>query len=92
MAQKCAQKIGISCPSERAPLDLCIDPQFEMLKPLFKQNQSCKQSSSIYKSISPDVYLDLYGKLLPPKVEAWSLGPARPTFHFKPIKLIKEEN
>lgn len=71
---------------ERAPLELCVDPQFEMLQRFFKRVNvpEGKESHSIYKEIDPEVYLDLYGRLLPPKVESWALGPAAPTFKFKP--------
>lgn len=94
MAQKHAKKIGKTWTSEmeRAPLDLCIDPQFKMLKPYFKQIVISKKSDSIYEETPAGVFLDLYGKMLPPKVEAWSLGAARPNFYFKPIKLAKEKS
>uniref|UniRef100_A0A915CV63 Uncharacterized protein n=1 Tax=Ditylenchus dipsaci TaxID=166011 RepID=A0A915CV63_9BILA len=55
--------------NSRIPLDVCIDPQFEMLQPFFKKVKPEKMSDSIYKEVDPQVYLDMYGKVLPTKVE-----------------------
>ncbi|KAI6189812.1 hypothetical protein M3Y97_00049100 [Aphelenchoides bicaudatus] len=61
---------------ERAPLELCIDPQFEIYKKFIKQTSPKTQSASVYNEVNPETYLDFYGKLLPTKVEAWNAGPA----------------
>ncbi|CAB3402360.1 unnamed protein product [Caenorhabditis bovis] len=82
LAQKNAAKNGLdekTVPT-RAPLTLCIDDEFKHLTPFFKQAPPTILSNSIYEESDKDAILDLYGKELPVKVEAWNIGPA----HFKP--------
>ncbi|KAK6043096.1 hypothetical protein COOONC_19399 [Cooperia oncophora] len=66
----------------RAPLQLCIDPEFSMLTPFINQEEPASQSTSIYDEVDPKVYLDLYGNEPPVKVEAWNVGPATFTPRF----------
>jgi hypothetical protein len=61
---------------ERAPLDLCIDPQFEIYKKFITQRPPTKQATSIYDEVDPKTYLDFYGRALPTRVDSWNLGPA----------------
>lgn len=61
---------------DRAPLKLCIDPEFLMLAPFFKQEEPVNKGASIYEEVDPKIVLDLYGNELPVKVEAWNIGPA----------------
>lgn len=62
---------------ERAPLDICIDPQFEIYKAFIQQKQPEKTAKSIYDEVDPETYLQLYGKVLPTRIASWSLGPAK---------------
>uniref|UniRef100_A0A914Z4N6 28S ribosomal protein S34, mitochondrial n=1 Tax=Panagrolaimus superbus TaxID=310955 RepID=A0A914Z4N6_9BILA len=68
---------------ERAPLDLSIDPQFEMIRKFIKQEPLPLNAQSIYDEVDKEALLDLYGDKLPVKVEAWMTGPAEviPRFH-----------
>ncbi|VDK18371.1 unnamed protein product [Anisakis simplex] len=78
LAKKYAKKNGLTFTEaqERAPLDVCIDPEFEMLRPFIKKIDPPKKAKSIYDEANPEVWLDLYGRELPTKVEAWNVGPA----------------
>uniref|UniRef100_A0AC34QPF0 28S ribosomal protein S34, mitochondrial n=1 Tax=Panagrolaimus sp. JU765 TaxID=591449 RepID=A0AC34QPF0_9BILA len=62
---------------ERIPLELSIDPQFEMLKPFIKQVPPQRKSKSIYDEVDSESLLELYGDLLPVKLEAWGTEPAK---------------
>lgn len=89
MADKCAKKYGItSLTQERTPMDLCIDPQFEFMASFIKQIEPEKQNnnSTIYDEVDPKHLLDLYGNMIPVKVEAWSTDPAKYENHFGPNK------
>uniref|UniRef100_A0A915Q060 CTP synthase n=1 Tax=Setaria digitata TaxID=48799 RepID=A0A915Q060_9BILA len=71
----------IKMEEKRINLDLCLDPQFEMIKNLFKQVES-NHGDSVYEETRPEVWLDLYGDEMPTKVEAWTAGPAELRPHF----------
>ncbi len=62
------------------PMDVCIDPEFEMFRDLFKQSDELNSTKSIY-DIDPNMYLELYGEVLPTKIDAWSIGPAKRQAH-----------
>ncbi|EPB77958.1 hypothetical protein ANCCEY_02944 [Ancylostoma ceylanicum] len=70
MTKKACEKAGVPFREEmkRAPLKLCIDPEFDMLTPFIKQAEPAKKGTSIYEEVDPKVFLDLYGKELPVKV------------------------
>ncbi|KAL6725319.1 hypothetical protein Aduo_007380 [Ancylostoma duodenale] len=91
MTKKACEKAGIPFREEmkRAPLKLCIDPEFDMLTPFIKQAEPEKKGTSIYEEVDPKVFLDLYGKELPVKVEAWNVGPASFTPRFSPTDDVK---
>ncbi|GMR41068.1 hypothetical protein PMAYCL1PPCAC_11263 [Pristionchus mayeri] len=77
MSRTAAERRGSkSAVPTRAPLQLCIDPELQMVRHMFKQVAPAKQSASIYDEVDKKALLDLYGKELPTKVEAWSVGPA----------------
>ena len=61
-----------------------VDPQHEFLRSFMRQIEPEKKGKSIYDEIRPEVYLDMYGELLPRRIEAWAIGPAKETFIFKP--------
>ncbi|KAK5984648.1 hypothetical protein GCK32_003793 [Trichostrongylus colubriformis] len=84
MAKRACEKAGVPFREEqtRAPLQLCIDPEFSMLTPFMKQEEPTKHRSSIYDEVDPKVLLDLYGNEPPVKVEAWNIGPATFTPRF----------
>ncbi|KAJ1358637.1 hypothetical protein KIN20_017114 [Parelaphostrongylus tenuis] len=84
LARKLSEKTGTKFPEERkrAPLKLCIDPEFSMLAPFIKQVEPKTKGTSVYDEVNPDVLLDLYGNELPVKVEAWNIGPANFTPRF----------
>lgn len=92
-AKRACEKAGVPFTEERkrAPLDLCIDPEFEMLKPFIKQAEPAKKSTSIYEEVDPKVLLDLYGNELPVKVEAWNVGPATFTPRFSATEMKVRE-
>jgi hypothetical protein len=75
---------------ERAPLDLCIDPQFEHFTQFIKRVEPTaagKESpATIYDEVDPKMMFELYGRMLPVKVDAWSTDPARYENHFGPNK------
>ncbi|WKY02409.1 hypothetical protein Q1695_016008 [Nippostrongylus brasiliensis] len=84
LSKRAAEKAGVT-PQEghlRAPLKLCIDPEFHMLTSFIKQKEPKETSTSIYDEVDPKVLLDLYGDELPVKVEAWNVGPASFTPRF----------
>uniref|UniRef100_A0AC35UCK9 39S ribosomal protein L18, mitochondrial n=1 Tax=Rhabditophanes sp. KR3021 TaxID=114890 RepID=A0AC35UCK9_9BILA len=85
MAKKYADKNKIEwdAKNERSGLDLVIDPQFEMLHKLIAQ-KDIKKGKSIYEEVDRESIMQLYGKMLPTKVEAWSTGPAKFTPRFHP--------
>ncbi|CAJ0598037.1 unnamed protein product [Cylicocyclus nassatus] len=91
LAKKASEKAGVPFREEqkRAPLKLCIDPEFDMLTPFIKQDEPVKKSTSIYDEVDPEIYLDLYGKELPVKVEAWNIGPATFTPRFSATDDVK---
>ncbi|PIO69205.1 hypothetical protein TELCIR_08980 [Teladorsagia circumcincta] len=70
LARKACEKAGIPFREKhtRAPLQLCIDPEFSMLTPFIKQEEPTKQGTSIYDEVDPKVLLDLYGNEPPVKV------------------------
>uniref|UniRef100_A0A914ZUR6 28S ribosomal protein S34, mitochondrial n=1 Tax=Parascaris univalens TaxID=6257 RepID=A0A914ZUR6_PARUN len=78
LAKKYARKnkLNFSKSQERAPLEVCVDPEFEMLRPFIVKVDPLKKGKSIYDEANPEVWLGLYGKELPTKVEAWNVGPA----------------
>lgn len=61
---------------ERAPLEVCLDPQFEIYKKFIKQKNPEKLGKSIYDEIDPEIFLNWYGNALPTRVVSWNLGPA----------------
>lgn len=72
---------------ERAPLDLCIDPQFETYRSRIQQAEPKKRSTSVYEEVDPNTFLDWYGNALPTRVEAWNIGPASYKPYFAPNKV-----
>lgn len=105
--KKAAQKNGttISDDDTRVPLNLCVDPEFQMFQSLVKQAEPTAKSNSIYDEVDKDVLLDLFGKELPLKVglhvssrkgsyfqvEAWNLGPAKFTPRFSATETRVQE-
>ncbi|KHN79747.1 hypothetical protein Tcan_16840 [Toxocara canis] len=91
LAVKYAKKNGLNIADvqQRAPLEVCIDPEFEMLRPFIKKVDPPKKAKSIYEEANPDVWLDLYGKELPTKVEAWNVGPAEMRQRFSSTAVAK---
>uniref|UniRef100_A0A0N4ZIJ5 Uncharacterized protein n=1 Tax=Parastrongyloides trichosuri TaxID=131310 RepID=A0A0N4ZIJ5_PARTI len=84
LSKKFAEKAGqqfdeTSC---RRDLKLCIDPQFEMISKFIEQ-KDIKKGNNIYEECDKESILDLYGKMLPTKVEAWNIGPASFKRRFK---------
>ncbi|VDM50809.1 unnamed protein product [Toxocara canis] len=75
LAVKYAKKNGLNIADvqQRAPLE--VDPP--------------KKAKSIYEEANPDVWLDLYGKELPTKVEAWNVGPAEMRQRFSSTAVAK---
>ncbi|KJH50987.1 hypothetical protein DICVIV_02845 [Dictyocaulus viviparus] len=55
----------------RAPLIICIDPEFSMLNRFFKQAEPERKSTSIYDEVDSNALLDLYGNELPVKVSCF---------------------
>uniref|UniRef100_A0A1I7X252 TM2 domain-containing protein n=1 Tax=Heterorhabditis bacteriophora TaxID=37862 RepID=A0A1I7X252_HETBA len=78
----------------RAPLGICLDPEFSMLRKFITQTEPERKSTSIYDEVDPQMLLDLYGKELPVKVEAWNVGPAayRPRFSATKMKVQEQLN
>jgi len=78
LSKKHAAKTGQpwSEASERAPLQLIIDPQHEHIQQFVRQVEPKKKGKTAYEEVNPEDYLDWYGTLLPYKVEAWNTGPA----------------
>ncbi|KAH7730447.1 Protein MRPS-34 [Aphelenchoides avenae] len=72
---------------ERAPLDLCIDPQFEIYRDRIQRAEPKKRSASVYDEVDPNTFLDWYGNALPTRVEAWNIGPASYKPYFAPKKV-----
>lgn len=70
--------------NDRIPMEMCIDPQFELYRPFIRRVEPTEKSDSIYAEANPETFLDLYGRMLPPKVEAWMVGPAHKSFKFLP--------
>ncbi|VDK85138.1 unnamed protein product [Litomosoides sigmodontis] len=66
---------------KRINLELSLDPQFSMIKHLFKQ-VDIEHGNCIYAETKPEIWLDLYGDEMPTKVEAWTVGPAELRPHF----------
>ncbi|GMS87722.1 hypothetical protein PENTCL1PPCAC_9897, partial [Pristionchus entomophagus] len=78
MAKQAAAKRGddpATVPT-RARLQLCVDPELQMVQKMFRQYPPATKSASIYDEVDKEALLDLYGKELPVKVEAWNVGPA----------------
>uniref|UniRef100_A0A0K0DGK2 DRMBL domain-containing protein n=1 Tax=Angiostrongylus cantonensis TaxID=6313 RepID=A0A0K0DGK2_ANGCA len=94
--KKTCEKTGTKFREEhtRAPLKLCIDPEFSMLAPFIKQAEPNRKSTSIYDEIDPEILLGLYGNELPVKVEAWNVGPAAftPRFSASGTKIQERRN
>jgi hypothetical protein len=78
IAKRYAARIGQTWDEKnaRAPLEVCLDPQFHIYKQFIRQKPPAKQASSIYEEVDPEKFLDLYGNILPTRVEFWGLGPA----------------
>ncbi|KAF8356942.1 mrps-34 [Pristionchus pacificus] len=78
MARQAAAKRGAdpAAVATRAPLQLCVDPELQMVRHMMVQSPPATQSQSVYDEVSKEALLDLYGKELPTKVEAWNVGPA----------------
>uniref|UniRef100_A0A183CXX7 DBR1 domain-containing protein n=1 Tax=Gongylonema pulchrum TaxID=637853 RepID=A0A183CXX7_9BILA len=72
----CEKGDVIGMEEKRIDMDLCLDPQFEMIGHLFKQVET-RHGNSIYEETRPEVWLDLYGNEMPTKIEAWTVGPAQ---------------
>uniref|UniRef100_A0A1I8BSZ7 Uncharacterized protein n=1 Tax=Meloidogyne hapla TaxID=6305 RepID=A0A1I8BSZ7_MELHA len=98
LANKLAKKLvrldNVSkIPQERAPLDLCIDPEFKHLSSLFERfepinglNQNLnKNNNSIYNEVDQSNLLELLGQMFPVKIDTLSSDPAK----YRP--LFKEE-
>jgi hypothetical protein len=62
---------------ERAPLEVCLDPQFEIYKQFIVQKNPEKIGKSIYDEVDPEVFLKWYGNAFPPRIVSWTLGPAK---------------
>jgi len=75
---------GSNREKDRAPLKICLDPQFESLQKLIERTHSLQEAKSPYNEMDEETYLDLYGKSLPTKIDAWSLDPATYSYHFHP--------
>lgn len=88
MAQRDARRNNVPWKSgmERAPLELCIDPQFEVYRSSIRQEEPKKTAASIYEEVDPNTYLDWYGNVLPTRVEAWNIGPVSYKPYFAPPK------
>lgn len=70
------------------PMEICIDPEFEMFRDLFKQSDDLNSTKSIY-DIDPNVYFELYGERLPTKIDAWNIGPAKlPERRFERVQYV----
>ncbi|VDD93914.1 unnamed protein product [Enterobius vermicularis] len=78
LSRKTAKAKGVDETSvaERAPLDICLDPEFAFLKPFIKKSEPKRYGKSVYDEVDPEVLLDLYGKELPVRVDTWDAGPA----------------
>uniref|UniRef100_A0A0N5C8V8 Mitochondrial 28S ribosomal protein S34 n=1 Tax=Strongyloides papillosus TaxID=174720 RepID=A0A0N5C8V8_STREA len=85
LAKKFAKRAGMKYDekSSRAPLKLCIDPQFKMIENLFEQ-YDMKVCGNVYEENDKKSILSLYGDMLPTKVEAWNVGEAKFEPRFKP--------
>ncbi|GMT17089.1 hypothetical protein PFISCL1PPCAC_8386, partial [Pristionchus fissidentatus] len=87
LARQAAAKRGADAAAvaTRAPLSLCIDPELRMVADMFKQSPPATQSASVYDEVDKTALLDLYGKELPTKVEAWNVGPAELSVRFPAV-------
>uniref|UniRef100_A0A0K0F3I7 39S ribosomal protein L28, mitochondrial n=1 Tax=Strongyloides venezuelensis TaxID=75913 RepID=A0A0K0F3I7_STRVS len=85
LAKKFAKVAGMRYDEKnsRAPLKLCIDPQFKMIEKLFEQFD-VTLCDNAYDENDKDSILSLYGDMLPTKVEAWNIGEAKFEPRFKP--------
>ncbi|KAL3091355.1 hypothetical protein niasHS_007148 [Heterodera schachtii] len=81
-AEKCGGSEAAVHHKKRAPLDVCLDPNFEMYRKFIKRVEPKKMSDSIYDEIDPGVFLDLYGRMLPTKIDAWSPDPEVVQYRF----------
>ncbi|KAI6228905.1 CTP synthase [Aphelenchoides fujianensis] len=70
--------------NERAPLDVCLDPQFHVYRPFIRQSPPARRSTSIYDECDPETFLQWYGDVLPPKISWWAVGPAEFQPRFQP--------
>jgi hypothetical protein len=84
------EKYKVTTPKqkERTELDLCIDHQFECLKPFIKRvdRKTNPQWTTIYDEVDPKAIFDIYGRMLPTRLDAWSTDPAYYENHFGPNK------
>lgn len=84
-----AQKLGKKWneAQSRAPLDLCIDPQFEIYRPFIKQVKPKKFGKNPYEETDPNTILDTWGAELPARVDSWNSGRAEIRSRFIKSKL-----
>lgn len=73
-------------PTTRTALDLCIDPQFEWVRPFIVRVEPSHMHDTIYDEADPKTYLELYGRMLPVKFDVWTSDPAKYENHFGPNK------
>ncbi|KAI6186678.1 CTP synthase [Aphelenchoides besseyi] len=74
-AKRYAERIGQKWNEEnaRAPLELCIDPQFQIYKKFISQKPPKNRSKSIYDEIDPETFLQWYGNVLPTNIQWWAV-------------------
>uniref|UniRef100_A0A914GWV3 Uncharacterized protein n=1 Tax=Globodera rostochiensis TaxID=31243 RepID=A0A914GWV3_GLORO len=84
LSNKWAEKYGSDefLSKKRAPLDVCLDPNFEIYRKFIKRTEPTKMSDSIYDEVEPGVFLDLYGQMLPTKIDSWSPEPQLTFYRF----------
>jgi hypothetical protein len=76
---------------QRAPLKICLDPQFKLIEKLIERTPPLRESKSVYDEVDEKTYLDIYGQSLPVKIDSWSLDPASYSYHFHPENMKRKK-